>query len=142
MTINIDDDIHFQLENKSNKTEFIRQALREKLQREKQDGDSAGVEYLQTINKSLGEIKKELGQLKLLEEIKERVMNSEAKTMLASGYNRGYSTDIFRELSRINLVVSHIVTNVDKTFFDYAEEIRAAAEKKVLAFIENNHPRG
>ena len=105
MTINIDDDIHFQLENKSNKTEFIRQALREKLQREKQDGDIAGVEYLKTINRSLEEIKKELGQLKLLEEIKkelgqlklleeikERVMNSEAKTMLVGGYNRGYST--------------------------------------------------
>ena len=142
MTINIDDDIHFQLENKSNKTEFIRQALREKLQREKQDGDIAGVEYLKTINRSLEEIKKELGQLKLLEEIKERVMNSEAKTMLVGGYNRGYSTDIFRELSKINLIASHTVTKFDKTFFNYSKELREEAEKEVLEFIENNHPRG
>lgn len=136
MTITIDDAIHYQIKDKSNIAEFIRQAISEKLANDKtsKSDNADGKEFMdvmKNLQKSITE------NTRILANIPDIIKAHESKTMTAYIKNSDYFKGLMFEVYKINMLAT------ESAGLDFVQENSAAmnieAKQAANEFIERHN---
>lgn len=133
LQIIVDDDLGYELAKLNNKSEYIRQAIIEKLARDKnQDSEKSEAKEFMEVIKNLQ--KTMLGNNELLLDIQQKIIAHESKTIMSQIKNKNYFYGLMIDIYKINMISS------EAAGFDFIQENKAAiqieAKKNAIEFIE------
>lgn len=126
----IDDDLGDKLNKLTNKSEYIRQAISEKLARDKnQDSEKSEAKEFMDVIKNLQ--KTIAGNSQLLENIQEKITQQDSKIMKSYGRNKEYFEELMFEIFKINIFA------VEAAGSEFIKENKFGINKAVQEKLEN-----